>query len=1647
MKAGTPLRKRVAMKHRKGTFAATAARCGSAPRLRPFRPLHRFPLVSTAAFAAILSLLSALYAQQVATIPSAASPHTARQSVPPRVRQAERFLARRGIAGRRTATAWRNRSNALAQSSPTSASTATWEPLGPTQVLSANYGLVTGRIASIALDPADSTGNRVLIGTTGGGVWLSQNAGTANAANVVFTPLTDNLGALYGAEDSSISIGAVTLQPGGTGVILAGTGDPNDALDSYYGAGLLRSTDGGNTWTLILGTRDVETGLGALDFGFPGEGFAGFAWSTISSQVVVAAVSQAYEGELVDADLQGYSYTGLFYSIDGGATWHLSRIMDPSGQDVQGPLDAWAGADGNAATAVVWNPVRQLFIAAVRFHGYYQSPDGVTWTRLSAQPGPGLTSQMCPTNTSMAGSTACPIFRGALAVNPATGDTFAWTVDLNNQDQGLWQDVCSLNSGSCANQDIAFGKQWTTAALDAGTLQGSATIVNGDYNLVLAAVPSGQDTLLLAGDNDLWKCSLAMGCTWRNTTNSTTCMSAQVGEYQHALAWSAANPQEIFAGNDSGLWRSEDAIGETGSPCSSSDASHWQNLNGGLGSLAEVESLAGIASSPYTLMAGLGANGTAGVKSTQGPAEQWPEILGGDGGPVAIDPTNVDNWYANNEAGVSIHLCAQAGACTSADFGSQPVVTNADAGNDGLTMTTPAPFLVDPVDSSQILVATCRLWRGPANGQDWTTANAVTPILGGGSDCGSSPQIRSLAAAALPSGGEIVYVGLYGGLNGGGNMGGHVLAVIMNAGGTWSGWSDLTLNPVLSDTVGFNAYGLDVSSLTIDPHDTTSQTIYATIAGIPDRYLNIRMVYRSTDGGAHWTPIMGSLIYAPANALLVDPVDANTVYIATDVGVFATRQVATCGNSGVSCWSAFGTGLPEAPVTTLVATQPTGTPNVLVAGTYGRGIWQIPLLTAGQQMTTATAAPTSLSFGSQPESTTSAAQTVNLTNTGGIAIIPTLVETSGDFAETDDCTGAIINTNRSCTIEVTFSPTALGTRGGQLTIEGNIAEGNIVVDLSGNGLPPPVVTLSPTSVNFGNVESGTTLTMQVTAGNSGGAAAGISSLTVTGPFTLAANGCGSSLAADTDCQLTVEFSPTTAGSASGKLTMVDDAGTQTVALLGIGTAPPTDSLAPGSLTFAATVVGVTSPPQPVTLTNSGGNPLTSISISTSGPFQQSNNCTTQLTGPASCTIAVIFLPTVEGNQTGTLTVSDILRKMPQTIILQGTGVNPPAFRVTPPSLTFNNSQAGVASAPRTLTVTNSGGATMANIGFQFTGAGAADFATGSTTCGAALAAGASCTVQVTYTPPATGADSGSLTVSTSTPGPNNSVITAMVPLNGGGVGTGEILAQPAQVSFPATGVGQTSSPIAVSLTNLNASAALGSLSITASAQFQIGSNNCGSSLAAGASCTVNVAFAPTSAGPQTGNLAIVSTAPGAPATVPLFGSGLDFASSVIGSASQAVSSGETATYAISLTPSAGADASFAFQCQSLPHYASCGFNPASLAVATNTTGTETIQIATGQSASSMTRPRGFSGTVPLSLACGVLLLWPKARRRGRAWMMLILLAFVVSAGGIGCSGSGGGSGGAVPTDPGNTPPGTYTISVVVSSSGVQHTVTLTLVVD
>ncbi len=153
-----------------------------------------------------------------------------------------------------------------------------------------------------------------------------------------------------------------------------------------------------------------------------------------------------------------------------------------------------------------------------------------------------------------------------------------------------------------------------------------------------------------------------------------------------------------------------------------------------------------------------------------------------------------------------------------------------------------------------------------------------------------------MASMALPGGVEVIYVGMYGFGDGGATVPGHVFGTRFDpTNQAIPAWKDLSLNPVTNDTAGLNVFGKDISSIVIDPHDATGNTVYITVEGVRGPAANVRVVYRSIDGGAHWQEVTSNLSPAPANGLVVDPLDANTVYLATDAGVFATR--------GVSRWN------------------------------------------------------------------------------------------------------------------------------------------------------------------------------------------------------------------------------------------------------------------------------------------------------------------------------------------------------------------------------------------------------------------------------------------------------------------------------------------------------------------------------------------------------------------------------------------------------------------------------------------------------------------------------------------------------------------------------------------------------------------------
>jgi hypothetical protein len=289
-------------------------------------------------------------------------------------------------------------------------------------------------------------------------------------------------------------------------------------------------------------------------------------------------------------------------------------------------------------------------------------------------------------------------------------------------------------------------------------------------------------------------------------------------------------------------------------------------------------------------------------------------------------------------------------------------------------------------------------------------------------------------------------------------------------------------------------------------------------------------------------------------------------------------------------------------------------------------------------------------------------------------------------------------------------------------------------------------------------------------------------------------------------------------------------------------------------------------------------------------------------------------------------------------------------------------------------------------------------------------------------------------------------------LSGTGGTPGSVQAQPSFVNFAGlsgsseTGVGLLSTPVTVTLTNPDSVNSLTSLAVAVTAGFKLASTSCTSTLAAGASCSAVVEFAPTSPGAQSGSLIVTNSALPTGSLVPLSGVGFDFGLVLSGSSTQTIANGQTADYTLLITPLNGSQGAFTFQCGSLPTNSVCSFNPASETIPAGVTGNVEVQIATGLTTASVhSSPPLVWHALPL--ACG-LLLAPFALARRRKALLLVALLMILAGGVSSCTSSGvisGGTGNG--SGSGVTSPGTFPVVVTATSNGVQHQVTLTLIVD
>jgi hypothetical protein len=823
-------------------------------------------------------------------------------------------------------------------------------------------------------------------------------------------------------------------------------------------------------------------------------------------------------------------------------------------------------------------------------------------------------------------------------VVPGRDEVYFWFVSIDSSgnmvDRGIWR---SLNGGA-----------WTqiseTGITNCGDGDGCG-VKQSYYNLVIAAVPDGgTQTDLYAGTINLYKCVLPTNQTtcktvdlnlpnsWLNLTHVYgSCSSkAMVHPDQHGIDFMVAGGKDImYFGNDGGVYRAVDGfMGLNVGSCNTPGTNAFDNLNGTLGSMTQFVSFSVHATDQNTVLGGTQDNGSPASTNATG-SSQFVTANGGDGGYNIIDATN-NLWYTAN-TDVSVQVCNTPPSCTTPSF--HPVVNAGTATIGGDHGAFYSPYILDPQNLNELLVGTCRVWRGSTSGSGFTalSPNFDTGIAG---TCNGNEinQVRSIAAGgAKNSSGfsSVVYATSDGtgpnctpANNCNGPLGGEVW--VTTTAGTGA---------MLNVTGAINPSHYTISSVALDSTDGTGGTAYIGIMGFVGS--TNAHVFKTTNSGQTWSAFgntSSGLPDAPVNALLVDGA-AGKIYAGTDVGLFVSS---TSSAAWMEVGPAPGPGvtgyLPNVPVSALRMFNAGGTKK-LRASTYGRGIWEYALAVAPDFTNTIANSPQTVfpsqiaSFNGTLTALNSYNSAVNLSCTGTrpatctlnpTAVTPTTVGASytvtaggavGDYdfiahgvgtdtnATTRDAAatlhvvdfavGAVspnpISVAQGLTRTATFQATASGSFG-------------LAVSLSCSGLPANATcSFSPSSPV--NPTSANPVTVTLTVSAAANTPQGISTVTVQGATAAPA------ATRTTTFSLTVTAPPDFTWTSSGSTSQTVLAG-QTTPAYNFTATPVSGSTFTGAVTLGcsglpdATAVCVFSP---ASIAAGSGTTPVSLTITTKGP--------------------------------------------------------------------------------------------------------------------------------------------------------------------------------------------------------------------------------------------------------------------------------------------------------------------------------------------------------------------------------------------------------------------------------------------------------------
>ena len=760
---------------------------------------------------------------------------------------------------------------------------AAWGGLGPNPIVQGlrspggaqRFGAMAGRIGAITMRP-DGT---ILLGGAQGGIW--KWTGTPGTGAGTWTALTD--------DAISLATGALTYAPSNPLVVYAGTGEGHLSGDSYFGNGVLKSADGGNSWSHISG-----------DY-FQGVAISRIVVDPTNANHVYASVLRG-RGGARRVTPPVHSRFGIWESTNGGVTWTLLKEVP----------------EANGATDIEMDPQNPSILYA-SFWGdamYKTTNGGATWTPIMTGI-PGTPAEHLANGTRYSIAIAHPAGQGTTLYAG-----FDW--------------IAGTHKPARVFKSTDGGASWTM--LPAGAAPPSTDNVEDyctaqcSYDNIIETAPDNPNVVYAGGSFDYPN---GTGGMYRSDDGGLTWID--LGYDQHpdfqVFAFDPNDSNKIVYGSDGGVWYSANRGGRLAGPSSPKSDVNFVSLNGrvepptttgvtvrsGL-QLGQFTSIATVPQLPVRVWGGTQDNGTL-RRSTA--SASWFDIPSGDGGQVQVDPT-VDGTCEFGAPGpscfvygtyfnISPYRMADGGAF----FFNNNTITNGIDLSDRSTFYIPLKLNQD--NPNQLFLGTMRVYR---------TNNARTPAAGDVRWEPISPDLTKGCPGTAPNGARSCTLSAIG-LGGGdavytGAEDGNVFVSTNAQTSDSPSWTRLDVAADLPER--------PITQIAVDK--SNYRIAYLAYAGFnpstPDQPGHL---FKTTDGGKHFKNISKGLPDLPVNSVILDPSYANTLYVGTDVGAYVTYD-------GGSNWSPLGENLPNVAIWQMDINT-TDTTRFLLAGTHGRGAFRI----------------------------------------------------------------------------------------------------------------------------------------------------------------------------------------------------------------------------------------------------------------------------------------------------------------------------------------------------------------------------------------------------------------------------------------------------------------------------------------------------------------------------------------------------------------------------------------------------------------------------------------------------------------------------------------------------------------------------------